>query len=458
MVERLPPSSIEAEEAVLGGCLLDMDAVVQVARILTPEMFYREKNGVIFQAIRELYDHGEPVDLITLGNLLASKGKLEHVGGQDYLTGLLTVVPTATHAAYYADIVRQKWLKRQLISAAGKMAALGYNEETEVSDDLQQVRQMIVGLTNYDVNLEAMRDRVRELREYYEERKRRGIPLGMPTGYQALDNMVEIKGGNTIVVAGLTSMGKSAFAMSLVKRVCSQGMGVCYISPEMSWQDLTVRITSMVSGLPTEHYKHRGFTAEETRIIEETEKLISDWNLFIDDRGTHTLGTIADTLGTAVLQHRVNLAVVDYIQLLGTQSGEANRVQELAMYSRGLRQLSKDLDVPIVVLSQLNRGIAARDLDSQGLLEYKNSDLRESGAIEQDADVITFIDRPHRYNPKKFKVERGRDGQIYEPARLIVTKNRSGKVGEIPLWFHPPTTEFIPGDALHQTTKEEDIE
>jgi replicative DNA helicase len=444
----LPPQNIEAEEAVLGSLLIDRDAVVKTAHVLTASDFYREKNGWIYEAVLDLYAHSEPADFVTIAAALEKKGRLDDCGGREYLTSVINAVPTAVHVLYYGRLVKEAALRRRMIQIAGQTAQFGYDESLDLSTAIYQVKALIADLNTTTALVTTLEN---DVDAYYAKLIRHaesGQDWGLRTGYPALDGIISMEAGTLHIIAGRPSQGKTALITCIAHRILRRGLGVAICSLEMSKESLVHRLLCLETGLSSHVLRQAGANDADRQLIAGSVQAVGNFPLYIDDRGTQTLDTMREFVATAVIEHNVALAIVDYLQLVSapTSKSDGNRHQEIAAITRGLRQMGKDMHVPVVALSQLSREIERRPL-TDGVLSHKLSDLRDSGAIEADADSVIFVDQPHVYNPQRFPAQLDNLGREIWPARLAVAKNRAGPIGDIDLWFRPSTVEFLEEDA-----------
>ena len=434
-VDKLAPQALEAEQSVLGSILIDRDAILKVADFLAPGDFYRAQHGDIYEAMLSLHGQREPIDLVTLSDELNRRGRLESVGGPGYLTSLINAVPTAVHVEHYGHIVERKAILRNLISAAGKIAAVGYEEANDAETAIDRAESILFEIStrrriaDFEPLSKLLADAYDRL-EYLHEH--RGQIIGVPSGLTQLDTLLGgFQASDLIVVAARPSVGKTSLALNIAQHAAvRENKKVAVFSLEMSKQQLALRLLSAEAEI-----NPRGL---QSGFIEET-----DWSkiarvlnemyrspMFIDDTPALTvmeLRTKARRL--EVEQDGLDLIVVDYLQLMqgSTQSREPNRVQEVSEISRGLKQLARELKVPVIALSQLSRGVEQR-----GSAEPRLSDLRESGSIEQDSDVVVFLYREGEQNMNA-------DTEII---KAKVAKHRNGPIGEVPLMFRKSNTRF----------------
>ena len=435
---RIPPHSIEAESSVLGGLLLDNAAWDRVADLLTDADFYRYEHRLVFGAIGALVNATKPADVITVFEHLQSQGKAEEVGGLSYLNSLAQYVPSAGNIRRYAEIVRERSILRKLVSASDEIATNAFNPQgrpvAEIVDEAEQKifnigeqgSRMKQGFQGMDSLVVSLLDRVQEMADNPND------VTGVPTGFYDLDRLTAgFQAGDLIVLAARPSMGKTALAINIAEHVAlHEGLPVAVFSMEMGAAQLAVRIVGSIGRIDQSHLRTGKLTDEEwPRLTEAIEKL-RNISLHIDESAGLTSSELrANARRLARQCGQLGLIVVDYLQLMsGSSSSDENRATELGEISRGLKMLAKELKCPVMALSQLNRSVETRP-DKHPMM----SDLRESGAIEQDADIIMFIYRDDYYN-KESK----------EPgvAEVIIAKQRNGPTGTVKLAFLKPITKF----------------
>jgi replicative DNA helicase len=434
-IDKLAPQAVEAEQSVLGSILIDAEAILKVGDFLRPVDFYRSQHADIYEAMLALHGQREPIDLVTLGDELRRRDKLDPVGGPGYLSSLMNTVPTAVHAEHYGRIVERKAVLRNLIGAAGKIAAVGYEEsnDAEVAIDRAESILFEISQRRTDGGFEALSillgqayDRLEYLHEH------RGQILGVPTGLSQLDALLGgLQPSDLIVLAARPSVGKTSMALNIAQHAAvREKKRVAVFSLEMSKEQLALRLLSAETGINPRPL--------QTGFVDET-----DWSkiaMVMNDMATATMW-IDDSPALSVMELRtkarrleaeqrgLDLVVVDYLQLMqaSTSNKDSNRVQEVSEISRGLKQLARELKVPVLALSQLSRGVEQR-----GTAEPRLSDLRESGSIEQDSDVVIFLYRDGEQNP---------DSEV-ELIKAKVAKHRNGPIGEVPLQFRKSNTRF----------------
>jgi replicative DNA helicase len=437
-IDRLPPQSIEAEQSVLGALLIDRDAVIEVADVLRPTDFYRQAHGTIYEAVLELYDKREPIDIVTVSEVLERSDRLEQVGGSAYLTSLINLTPTAVNAVHYARIVERKAVLRNLIGAAGRIASIGYDENADVGESIDRAEQELFAVSQKRVEtgfaplktlLHSAYDRLDYLHQH------RGEISGIRTGFADLDALTSgLQRSDLVIVAARPSVGKTSLALNFAEHAAvREGKTVGVFSLEMSKEQLVLRLLSSVANIDSQRLR-TGFLEEMdfTRLAPAMNSL-AEAPIFIDD--TPNISTMELRTKARRLQAEagLDLLLVDYLQLMQSSlnSRDANRVQEVSEITRGLKALARELQVPVVALSQLSRQTEMRENR-----EPRLSDLRESGSIEQDSDLVMFLWR-----------EKERGGEEEDPEgeviNLRLAKHRNGPTGDSKLYFRKRQTRFV---------------
>ncbi|HEY7660686.1 MAG TPA: replicative DNA helicase [Actinomycetota bacterium] len=429
--DRVPPHNLEAEESVLGAMMISADAIADVIEIVRPEDFYRTANATIFRTLREIYGRGDPVDAITAVEELKRRGTLEEVGGHLTIHDLVERVPTPAAAPSYARIVAETALLRRLISAAGDIMELAFGAPEEPERVADEAEQRI-----YEVARHDEKDQVATLRDLVDEamtdlekiQNRESAFAGVPTGFRDVDALLSgMQAGNLIVTAARPGVGKSSFVTNVARNVAVEtNLPVAMFSLEMSRWEIGMRLLCGEARVPWDSVRNKRVVAEDWSRITQAADTLHDAPLFIVDSGNVTLVDIrAKARRLAARREGLGLIIVDYLQLMSHTRRVDNRQQEIAEISRGLKMFAKELGIPIIAVSQLNRDPERRQ-DKRPQL----SDLRESGAIEQDADVVMFIHRDDMDPAKKGLAD------------LIVAKHRNGPTDTIPLTFLPHLTQF----------------
>lgn len=431
---RIPPQNTDAEASLLGSILLDSDALVRVADKVTAVDFYDPAHEVIFQGILSLYEARKPIDVLTLSNELKDRGKLDTAGGSSYLADLTNMVPTAAHAEHYAEIVSEKAIRRRLIKASEEINSLGYNEEKKVHSLLETAEQELFNvsqkyvrqdLTSVEEILSASFDRLDELH------KDKDSLRGTPTGFRDIDNtLAGLQASDLLILAARPSMGKSTLAMNMAHNVATKAKkSVLVFSLEMSKEQLVDRLLAAEAGIDAWNIRTGNLSDADFEKLGQAMGTLSEAPIYIDD--TPGISVLEMRTKARREQHKrpLGLIVVDYLQLMsGTSASGDNRVQEISEISRGLKAMARELNVPLLALSQLSRSVENRSPQIPQL-----ADLRESGSIEQDADVVMFIYREDYYNPET---------ERQHITDLLIKKHRNGPTGSIELYFHPDLLQF----------------
>ncbi len=428
--DRLPPHNVEAEEAVLGSLLLDPTCIVQIADFLRPGDFYREKNNWVYEADIALYDRRNVIDVVTLCDELERQGHLADVGGPAYISTLMNAVPTAAHVEHYGHIVERCATLRRLITAGTDIVRLGYLEDADPAVALDKAEQLVFGVAERRLSRDFTTLR-EALRDYFDQidtlHAHHGKLLGVPTGFHDLDDLLGgLHNSDLVIVAGRPSAGKTSFATSIAQHVAvSEKKPVALFSLEMSVEQLVQRLLCSEANVDSQRLRGGFIDDEEWQRITEAMGTLSDAPMFIDDSANITAMELRAKARRLKAEHDISAVFIDYLQLM-QGSGRENRVQEVSEISRSLKGLARELNVPVVALSQLSRAVESRTPHTPIL-----SDLRESGSIEQDADVVMFVHREEMYdqNTEKKNI-----------ADIIVAKHRNGPIGTIPLrWFGAQT-------------------
>ncbi|MBU1102336.1 replicative DNA helicase [Patescibacteria group bacterium] len=435
--DKLPPQNTEAEQSVLGCLMLDKNAIIRVADILRPGDFYRQVHNDIFAAMIELYEKGEPIDLLSLNNRLEELGKLEGVGGPAYLATLVNTVPTAAHVLHYAKIVHHKKVLRDLIEAAEHITRLGFREEETIERILDEAEQRIFSISQKTLTQEFLpvKNALEEAFERIDKlHKGDGALRGVPTGFIELDNILAgLQKSDLIILAARPSLGKTALAMDIARQVALKGkVPVGIFSLEMSKHDVVDRLIASQAGidlwkLRTGRLSSDGLDNDFIR-IQEAMATLSEAPIFIDDAAAPTVLQMR-TMGRRLqAEHGLGLIIVDYLQLIMPHTHYDSMVQQVTEISRSLKGLARELEVPVLALSQLSRAVEGRPDQIPRL-----ADLRESGSIEQDADVVLFI-----YREDKAKKDSSRPNL----ADIIISKHRNGPLGKVELYFNDSQVSF----------------
>ena len=441
---RVPPQDTVAEKSLLGAVMIQDGVLPEILTILKPRDFYEKRHEIIFNAMVELYDAHKPIDLLTLTAELKSKKLLKDVGGAPYLTELSNFVPAASHAKAYADIVEKASVRRRLIKAGNEIANKAYEEDADVDSligaaekDLFEVSDKIIKSDYVAMNdlLADAFDRIEELH------KNKGALRGLKTGFRDLDKKTAgFQKGDLVIIGARPAMGKTTFAQNLAYNIASiNGKGVLFFSMEMAANEIIDRMISDVSGVDNWKMRTGNLSDEEFQKIGDAMAEMDEIPIYIDDTSSMTIVELRNKARRAMHDHDIGIVIVDYLQLIqGTDRYKGQRVQEVTEISRGLKILARELEIPVIALAQLSRNVTGRD-DPRPVL----SDLRESGSIEQDADLVMFLHRPDYYRQNDDNYE---ETHITE---LLIAKHRHGAVGKIELYFHPELLRFMSLDKEH---------
>lgn len=424
---RIPPHDIEAEESVLGAILLDKDTIIQIADVLRPEHFYVPANRDIYEAVLQLYEQREPIDLLTLTNQLKKNKALTKVGGASYITSLANKVPTAANARNYATIVKNSSTKREIIRMGGELTERAFDPGFEAQPLLELAESRVFSLSRQHVlpNFISMKDVLVESFDRLEElhKNQSGI-RGVPTGFADIDNMLSgLQKSNLIILAARPGTGKTALALNIAQNATvlyKKKVGI--FSLEMSKEELVDRLLVSQADIDAWRLKTGRLGEEEFSRLSHAMGVLAEAQMFIDDTPGISMIELRTKARRLMMEHEIDLFIVDYLQLVHGMNRE-NRVQEVGEISQGLKNLARELKVPVLALAQLSRAVEAR-----GTKEPQLSDLRESGSIEQDADVVTFIYRP--------------DDDMRDQIKLKVAKHRNGSVGLVDLYFRGDRIRF----------------
>jgi replicative DNA helicase len=438
---KIPPQAVELEEAVLGAMMIDKKGIDDVIDILSPDAFYDTKHQEIYAAIFELFQNSEPIDLLTVSNLLKKNGKLEFVGGDFFLIRLTQKVASSAHIEFHARIILQKYIQRRLISISSEIIENAYDESTDVFDLLDDAEGKLFEVTqgNLKKSSEDAGSLVKQALKKIQEIGNQEGMSGLATGFTKLDALTSgWQPSDLVIIAARPGMGKTAFVISMAKNMAIDfGHGVAVFSLEMSSVQLITRMISSETGLTSEKLRKGNLEPHEWEQLNVKVKKLSDAPIFIDDTPSLSIFDLRAKARRLVSQHGVKIIVIDYLQLM-TAGGKAggNREQEISMISRNLKALAKELEVPVIALSQLSRAVETRGGSKRPLL----SDLRESGAIEQDADIVSFIFRPEYYGMTEW------DDDEHTPCEgqgeFIVAKHRNGGLDNIRLKFTGHLAKF----------------
>lgn len=433
---KIPPQNLEAEASLLGAILIDADAIVRIADTVDANDFYDERHRHIYEAIKKLYEKHSPIDVLTLSNRLKEDGLLDTVGGSAYLTDLTNYVPTAAHVEHYGEIVAQKALRRRLIKASQDMTGFGYDETQTVQDLIEQAETELFKVSQQHVkqDISSIEEILAESFDRLDElHKDKGKIRGVPTGLRDLDNILAgLQRSDLIIIAARPSMGKTALALNLAHNIATKSeQPVLLFSLEMSKEQLVDRLLSMESGVDAWNIRTGNLSDADFEKIGQAMGTLSEAPIYIDDTPGITVSDLRTKARREQHQRQLGAIMVDYLQLMSGGSrygGDGNRVQEISEISRGLKAIARELNVPVIALSQLSRSVESRSPQIPQL-----ADLRESGSIEQDADVVAFIYREDYYNP---------DTDRKNITDIFIKKHRNGPTGQVELYFDRERQRF----------------
>ena len=431
---KIPPHSLEAEKSVLWSLLIDKNGFLVVGEILSFEDFYDESNTKIYEVMFELYRLNKPIDIITVKEKLDDKKLLELVGGLNYLIELTETVPTTANIFEYAQIVKNKSVLRKLVRIGNEIAALGFQEDTPINELLEKAEKSLFGVTqtfikNKLVHInEILTQRYEEFAEIHENPELVTLHR-LQTGFQKMDyKLTGLKGGDMVIVAARPSMGKTAFAMNLAQNIGFKHKSVAIFSLEMSKEQLTDRMIASAMGIDSWKLQKWELEDHEFSKIGEAMEMLSGANIYIDDSAWGNLMDLKSKARRLKIESGLDLIIIDYLQLM-SNGNSLNRVQEVSEISRWIKSLARELNVPIIALSQLSRAVESRP-DKRPIL----SDLRESGSIEQDADIVMMIYREDYYD--EFTERKG-------ITDIFIRKNRNGPIGNVQLMFQKNNQKFV---------------
>ena len=441
--ERVPPQNIEAEQAVLGAMLIDKEAIAKATEVLSADDFYREAHRVIFSAMLELYNKNEAVDMVTVTEILKRDNKLEDIGGIAYITSLANVVLTAANVKYHAEIVAEKSVLRQLVRVSTEIAAMGYEANEDVGTLLDTAESRILEISNRKKKADftpindILMDSVQSIESLLQNK---GGLTGLPAGFADLDKLTSgLHPSDFIILAARPSMGKTALALNIVQNVAlrahkvigGEPRSVAFFSLEMSKEQLVNRMLCAEAGIDSQRLRVGEMHDEDWTHLWDACDTMSRAKIYIDDTAGITAMEMRSRARRLKAEHGLDLIVVDYLQLMqgsGKRNNSGDRQQEVSEISRSLKALARELDVPVLALSQLSRSVESRQVKRPML-----SDLRESGSLEQDADIVAFLYREDYYNPETEN----------KHTELIIAKHRNGPVDTVNLFFQKQFTKFV---------------
>lgn len=434
--QRVPPQNIEAEQSVLGAMMIQKDAISNAGEVLTAQDFYREANKLIYQVILSLYEKNEAVDMITITEALKRDNKLEAVGGIAYITYLANAVPTAANVKFHANIVAEKSVLRQLINVSTNIASMGYEPTEEVENILDQAEKMIMDIASNKIGGDFQPIRKTILAVYGQIEAlygNKGAITGLSSGFKDLDRLTAgFQPSDLVLIAARPSMGKTAFVLNIAQYVgMNVKKSVAFFSLEMSKEQLVQRMLCSVGNLDSQRVKTGELDGPEWSVLIDAADKLSKTQIFIDDTAGITVMEMRAKARRLKMSQGLDLIIIDYLQLMqgsSARSKSENRQQEISDISRSLKSLARELNVPVIALSQLSRGVESR-ANKRPML----SDLRESGSLEQDADIVAFIYREDYYEktPERENI-----------TEIIISKHRNGPIGSIDLFFDKKVTRF----------------
>ena len=442
---RIMPQDLVAEQSLLGAIIINNDVLPEVLTIVRPRDFYDERHKIIFQAMLDLYDHHKPVDLLTLTSELKTQKKLNDIGKASYLAELSNFVPVASHAKAYAEIIERNSVRRRLISAGTKIAESAYEEDVNTTELIGNAERELFEVSDKIVKSDyvAMADLLVDAFDRLEElHKNKGALRGLKTGFRDLDKKTAgFQKGDLVIIGARPAMGKTTFAQNLAYNIANiNKKGVLFFSMEMADREIVDRMISDVSGVDNWKMRTGNLSDEEFQKIGDALADMDELPIYIDSTSSMTIMELRNKARRAMHDHDIGIIIVDYLQLIsGSNKYAGNRVQEVSEVSRGLKILARELSIPVVALAQLSRNVTGRD-DPRPVL----SDLRDSGSIEQDADLVMFLHRPDYYKQNQEGYE---DTHITE---LLIAKHRHGAVGKIELYFHPELLRFMTLDTTRE--------
>ncbi len=434
MIERVPPQNIEAEQAVLGAVLIKKEALTEVQEILQPEDFYREAHRVVYSAMEDLFLHNEAVDLVTLTEQLRKRDQLEKVGGLAFVTALANSVPTAANVSYHARIVREKADLRNLIDAATEIAGKAYEDSDEVETIMDEAEKRILSVASnrkggdFEPIKTILMNSIDRISTLYESK---GGLTGLSTGFKDLDQLTSgLQPSDLVLVAARPSMGKTAFTLNIAVHAALREHSVAFFSLEMSKEQLVQRMLCSEGAIDSQRLRTGQLEDEEWGKLIATADKLSKAQIYIDDTPGITVMELRSKARRLKAEHGLELVVIDYLQLMQGRSSRSgdNRQQEISEISRSLKALARELNVPVVALSQLSRSVESRQVKKPML-----SDLRESGSLEQDADIVMFLYREDYYD---------QDTENKNITEVIIAKHRNGPVDTVNLFFQKEFTKF----------------
>lgn len=442
VVGKLPPQNLDAEKSILGAVLIDEDVLTRVSDKLSADDFYDPRHQHIFEAMLRLYERHQPVDLLTLSDELKKREHLDEAGGTDYISELTNQVPTAAHAESYSEIISQNAMRRRLITASGNIGELAFDEEKNGAELLESAEQQLFAVSDKALrqDLISLEQILAESFDRLEELHRnKGALRGVRTGWRDLDNMTAgLQRSDLIILAARPAMGKTTLVTNLAYNVATVAkQAVLFFSLEMGKEQLVDRMLADAAGVDAWNIRTGNLSDDDFEKLSDAMGEMAEAPIFIDDTPGVSVLDLRTKARRAAHDHPLGLIIIDYLQLMqGSGRGNSdNRVQEVSEISRGLKLIARELNVPVIALSQLSRSVENRSPQIPQL-----SDLRESGSIEQDADIVAFIYREAYYNPET---------ERQNITDLILAKHRNGPTGKVELYFHPERLKFMSLDKQH---------
>ena len=443
MIERIPPQNLEAEQAVLGAMLIEKEAIAKAVEFLKAGDFYREANRLIFDAMLELFNKGEAVDMVTVTEHLRKQDTLEKVGGIAYITALANAVPTAANVVHHGKIVEEKSILRHLINSATEIAGMGYEDSESVEDIMDKAEKSIMAVSSRKIGgdfapiKDVIFDAFNKIEALYASK---GAITGLPSGFKDLDKLTTgFQPSDLILVAARPSMGKTAFTLNIATNVALRSkQPVAFFSLEMSKEQLVQRILCSEAAIDSQRLRTGELEDRDWEKLISVSDGLSSAPLYIDDTPGITVLEMRSKARRLKMEHGLSLIIIDYLQLMQGSSkgkGSENRQQEISEISRSLKALARELKVPVIALSQLSRSVESRQVKKPML-----SDLRESGSLEQDADIVAFLYREDYYD---------KETENKNITEVIIAKHRNGPVDTVKLFFHSQFTKF--GDLTTRT-------
>lgn len=440
---KLPPQNLDAEESVLGGLMLDKNAIIRVADILRPEDFYKPTHAAVYGAILKLFEKSEPIDIVTLTTSLKESGQLETIGGATYLTSLTEKVPTASHIEHYAKLVKEKKVLRDLISTSAEISESAFSTPEDIEQLLDQIESKIFAISSGSINQKfiPVRDELKAAFERMEKlHNGEGGLRGVPSGFTQMDNLLSgFQKSDLVIVGARPSVGKTSLVLGMLAHAAiKHNVPVGVFSIEMSREQIIDRIIAAEAGVPLWKLRTGKLRDEnDFSLIQNALDTLSRAPIYVDDSPSPSILQMRAMARRLQAEHGLGLIVVDYLQLIQPRTGSDNIVSQITEISRGLKALAREVNVPVIALSQLSRGVENRESGVPRL-----ADLRDSGSIEQDADVVIFI---HRKDKNKV----GLDPAEENMAELIIAKHRNGPLGTVQVRFDPDTVTFRNIDTHH---------